>query len=616
MCGFAGFWTRDGSLNEEDLLSMGRRIAHRGPDASSSYTDGEYSVIHKRLSILDPDHRADQPMVSADERGIIAYNGEIYNYQELARELGIRTRTTSDTEILLECLRMKDMGTLDSLNGMFSFAYYDLDRKDITLCRDRFGIKPLYYYHKNGRLVFASEIKAILEVIDGVELDHQALQDYLFLEYIPGPRTIFKDVHCLEPGCYARIDKNGGLEINRYYDILDHYNPGEDLGVERYMEELEYLLSSSVKYRLISDVPLGTFLSGGTDSSLVSAFYQRQTGQGARTYCIGFDAPEFDESPYAKAVSEKLGSRHQTYRLDDVGSLKSAGSITSFYDQPFAVPSVIPMLFLCENVRKEVKVALSGDGGDELFMGYGYYQWMRRLRMIQRISGQTGMKLAMHLLKGMGSRFNRASSILDHKNLPEAWLHVWSQEQYMFSEREIAGLTGKKYEHQSLYPYWQRLTEMGLRDEERISFTDLKYYLPYDLLYKVDTASMAYGLEVRLPFLDHRLVEFAINLPLKYKLRGKEQKILPKQVLESFLPPDLVHRRKWGFPAPVNHWLHKEYSQFIRQYLNRESLDKSGVFDPDRVHHLLRNFQAGRDFDYKKVWALISFQMWFEAYGQ
>ncbi|MEL6922981.1 MAG: asparagine synthase C-terminal domain-containing protein, partial [Bacteroidota bacterium] len=366
--------------------------------------------------------------------------------------------------------------------------------------------------------------------------------------------------------------------------------------------------------RSISDVPIGAFLSGGTDSSLISLTFQQLFDQPINTFTIGFDVPDYDESDYARQVSESIGSRHSFSRITDKDSLGIAEEIVDFYDEPFAPPSTLPSMMVCRRAREYVTVALGGDGGDELFMGYGYYNWMDRVQRLRKLGGGTLQKVASFLLSNGSNWHKRAARVLDYGQPESMWLHIWSQEQYMFSQQEISQLLQQNYQHQSLLPAWKEINELPIHPYEKISLFDINHYLADNLLHKMDIASMASGLEVRVPYLDHELIETTINMPLHLKVRNGEQKYLMKKQLAKHLPHDLVYRKKWGFPAPIGNWLQTELSYLIDRYLDERIVKRQDLFQHRNIKKLLRDFRGGRQYHFKRVWALIVFQMWYEKY--
>jgi asparagine synthase (glutamine-hydrolysing) len=614
MCGITGYYSPTQKYGQQHLETMANSLAHRGPDAAGYFTDEVVGLGHRRLSIIDLSEQANQPMHSKNNRYVICYNGEVYNFQELAKELDIPFKTTSDTEVVLEAFSRWGIDFVQKLNGMFSMAIYDKEQKELYLFRDRIGIKPLYYYHSDKTLVFASELKALLTLDIPKKINKTALNDYLFLEYIPAPITIIEDIYKLEPGHYLKIGSDG-LKHEQYYNILDKVEPVKAKKTEgEYLEELESLLTSSIEYRSISDVPIGAFLSGGTDSSAICAKFQEINNNAINTFNIGFDVVRFDESGYAKSVAEILETKHHKTRVSTKTFIDSVENIVDHYDEPFAVPSVFPTMQVCKIAKDQITVASSGDGGDELFMGYGYYSWYNRIKRVSNFGGYAARKATAMMLSRMDTRKQRAGRIFDYKHFDRIWLHIWSQEQYMFSEKEIQRLCNMPYVHETIYKDWEEINKMPLHMNEKISIFDIRNYLASNLLHKMDIASMASSLEVRTPLLDHRLVEFAVNLPLEYKIKNGEQKYLLKKLLEKYLPKQMIYRKKWGFPAPIEYWLLTDLQYMLEKYLSKKVLERHGLFDPVFVAQLVEEFKSGKRYHSKRIWALILFNMWYNKY--
>src|SRR5258705_3635041 len=381
MCGIAGFVSPN--FRQENLHRLTRILQHRRPDAEGLYYDAKANVGlgHRRLSIIDLSEAANQPFYSHDRRFIMIFNGEVFNFQEIAIKYNIKQRTHSDSEVILEAFAQKGIEAVQDFNGMVSMAIWDTQKNELFFIRDRFGVKPLLYYWDQKDFAFASELKALLELDSPREINKRSLQDYFFLEYVPGNDSIIKNIFKLPEGHYLKIVPGGRPEIKQYYSIFDKLNSSlKNISEEKALDEFEALLSSSVQLRQISDVPLGAFLSGGTDSSLICALFQKQNDHPINTFTIGFDVKKFDESAYANRVAEHLKTSHRHFHLTDKDSISIVDRLVEYYDEPFAVPSCIPSYLVCKQARSLVTVALSGDGGDELFMGYGYYPLYRRLK--------------------------------------------------------------------------------------------------------------------------------------------------------------------------------------------------------------------------------------------
>jgi len=613
MCGITGFISSKWSA--EDLRKMTRRLQHRGPDAEGFYSNSsqEIHLGHRRLSILDLSEAANQPFFSKDKRYVMVFNGEVFNYKEIAQKHHIVTETTSDTEVIIELFSLKGPQAFQEFNGMFAIAIWDTVDEKLTLVRDRFGIKPLCYYDGPDGFAFASEIKALLKLPIPRRINTEALADYLFLEYIPKPNTIFQNIKKLSNGCYIEVTNKVHVTIKTFYDIREKYNPVK-IKEKDAVEEFHQLLSSAVKSRMISDVPIGAFLSGGVDSSLVVAKFQENSKTSVETFTIGFDEKRYDESGYAKRVAEILKTNHQEYRLPTTDIFSVLKDAVEFYDEPFAVSSVLPSLLISKVTRQHTTVALTGDGGDELFMGYNTYYWYNRVDKLKRIGGKASLKLAESILLMLGGKPAIKSRLFDGWNDKHPFLNMWSQEQQMFTQHEVGKLLNYTYKHATTIPYWESLEKISLTNEQAVSFFDINYYLADDLMYKMDIASMRHGLEVRCPFLDYHLAEFAINLPVELKINNGTQKYILKKALERYLPVQLIYRTKWGFAAPSEEWLKSSHTYLIDNYLSEKYIETQGIFNFKEIKSLIENFRAGNYFHSKRIWSLVIFQLWFEQY--
>jgi len=614
MCGIAGFISPN--LKQEHLHLITRALQHRGPDAEGFYYDQAAGIGlgHRRLSIIDLSEAANQPFYSHDGRYVMIYNGEVYNFKELTLKYDIRPRTSSDSEIILEAFAKRGIECINDFNGMFTIAIWDTKEKRLFLIRDRFGVKPIVYYHKGNDFAFASELKALLKLPVEKKINLASLQDYFFLEYVPDANCILEDFYKLLKGHYL-VAGNDGIFVKPYYQFSEKIAP-RPLAPKKEsdaLDEFEELLGSAVKYRQISDVPIGAFLSGGTDSSLICALFQKQNTNPVNTFTIGFDVAGYDESGYASRVASILKTNHSETHLSDKSSIEIADHIVDYYDEPFAAPSTIPSYLVCNVARKKVIVAMSGDGGDELFMGYGYYDIYRKLKNVYRMDADVGRHAIKSVFSTMGSRYARASRLFDlpSKNL---MLHLWAEQQYMFSEKEIGSLLNLSETNLSLKDSWQKIDKLQLSDFEKISLFDIEQYLAYNLLYKMDIASMASSLEVRNPYLDYRLMEYSFNLPQEYKIKNGATKYLMKKLLERYLPKELVYRRKWGFPAPIGNWLRRDLSYLVDTWLSPQRIKSQGILNEKMVARYVQAFRGGKSYHDKRIWSLIFFQMWYSKY--
>lgn len=618
MCGIAGFSQLSGDVGTTEILErMAGRMLHRGPDAGGIYLspDGKVGLCHRRLSILDLSPTGAQPMRDAEADLTISYNGEVFNYREIRDELsslGHRFRGTSDTEVILAAYRQWGIACVSRFIGMFVFALWDDKARKLHLVRDRLGIKPLYYYAGKDVFLFASELKPLLEhpAFPRV-VDRGALQYYLQFMYVPAPFSIFENCRKLPPGHTGTLSGNGTWEMVPYWNILDFWGRHPDRRTEEeYIEELSSLIRSSVRYRMISDVPLGAFLSGGIDSSLTVAMMQSESSVPVRTFSIGFREKTFDESRYASKVAAYLGTDHHEEICEPSEAISIIRQLPEYYDEPFADPSAIPTMMVSRFARKHVTVSLSGDGGDELFCGYPRYSWYRSMGQFEMLPLWVRQKIARVLFLFPSHRMHKAASSITRPQSIDAYLSLVG----IYAKNLLPNLLPRVADDGEL-PFYRtyRMTE-GLEELDRMMAVDIRTYLPDDILAKVDRASMAYSLEARVPLLDHRIVEFAGRLPLEYKFRGREQKYLLKRVLYRLLPRKLVDRPKMGFGVPLDRWFRGELRSLVREYLDAERLRREGYFLPDGVGRIVEEHLSGRMNHFMPLWALIQFGMWKEHY--
>jgi asparagine synthase (glutamine-hydrolysing) len=449
MCGIAGFYSNSKKFNESDLHNMTNAIRHRGPDASGYFSDDICSLGHRRLSIIDLSERSNQPMKSKDGRYVIAYNGEVYNYNEIASRLKDKLadnsfifRTSSDTEVILEGLSQFGLDFVHQLNGMFAIAFYDTKEQELYLIRDRLGIKPLFYYWDGNNLAFASELKAILQLTElDKEVNNNSVADFLHLGFIPAPNTIYKKIHKLGAGAYLKISTKGITQV-KYYNVRQRFSSNIITDKEEALVKLSDLLMSSVQYQMKSDVPFGVFLSGGIDSSLITAQAVNLSGSNVNTFSIGFEENSHNESEFAKAVANYLGTKHHEFIVSYKDAINLFDRIFDSYDEPNADSSLIPTMLVSQLAKKYVTVTLSGEGGDELFFGYGSYKWAKRLssplfNLIRKpFSGA---------MSHMSSRYERISRLMNVENSSNLRSHIFSQEQYYFTTSEIKKITNPDF---------------------------------------------------------------------------------------------------------------------------------------------------------------------------
>jgi len=649
MCGFAGFYDPGRRWSETEMLQiserMSQRIAHRGPDDASTWrsANGDCMLSFRRLAILDLSEAGRQPMHSPDRRWSIVFNGEIYNYQALKQEVEssgkypFSFRGHSDTEVLLAAIHVWGIQeALKRTNGMLALAAWDAKRKSLFLARDRFGEKPLYYTLRNGTAIFGSEIKA-LQGYPGIqfEVDESSLHSYFRFGYFPTPYTVYKEVRKLTPGCYLELRDGKAPQETPYWDpgqqIL-HARMRPYLGsLLKAVEELDSLLSESVRLRMVADVPLGAFLSGGIDSSLIVAEMQRQSRRPVQTFCIGFEEESYNESPYAKKVAQHLGTDHTDWILKVDEAQKLVPSLGDIYDEPLADASQIPTLLVSRLARKKVTVALSGDAGDELFGGYDRYRWADS---VQRTVGQS----PEWIRRSLGTLLGRVPQPLVENTynkiqemLPEDYR--WNNPGEKIQKLAAVLSTNEADEiHRALVSQWgnpHELISQGterapenrvkaipaeLRDlVSRMMYLDLVTYLTDDVLVKVDRASMYCGLEVRVPFLDPKVVHFLWSLPPEWKLSQGKTKVIVRELLMRHFPEAFFNRPKKGFSLPVDIWLRTGLREWAESLLSDSALAASGQLRIPVVQRYWKEHLSGRQNHQHKLWSVLQFQNWWFA---
>lgn len=611
MCGITGYFSNKNVIAESELRSMTQALSHRGPDAEGFYTHQHIGLGHRRLSIIDLSEQANQPMISHSGDSVIVFNGEIYNFQEIGNELGITPKTSSDTEIILEAFEKWGPLFVNKLNGMFAMAIYRISENKLYLFRDRMGIKPLFYLLADGQLVFASELKAITQLSffkQHKNINPNAVNTFLQLGYIPAPNTIYERVHKFPQGAYAIFDGNR-LELTSYWSLIEQVKPSPLSNFGEAKEQLNELLTSSVKYRLISDVPYGTFLSGGTDSSLVTAVAQKVTNHQMKTFSIGFAESKFNESAYAKQVATYLNTGHHSFLLTEKEALELVPEMFRYYDEPFADSSAIPTMLVSKMARQQVTMTLSGDGGDELFHGYGMYNWAKRLKNPIAHSNRHVIK---NILNQLSPKYQRVSKLFDFDSSALLKQHIFSQEQYYFSLKESQKILNQAY-HIPLPLDENPISNRQLNAAESQALFDLMYYLPDDLLVKVDRASMRFSLEDRVPLLDYRVVTFALNLHPGLKTHNGIKKYLLKELLYDYVPRELFNRPKWGFSIPMNKWLKGDLNFLIEEYLSERKVVEAGFVEPEEVIHLIQEYlTTNKEYLYNRVWVLICLHQWYQ----
>ena len=632
MCGITGVWSQNGAQDriKEEITKAVAALRHRGPDDEGIWVNGRGVALgHTRLSILDLSQLGHQPMVSRDGRWVIVFNGEIYNFAEVRDRLQAAGHTfagTGDTEVILHAFAEWGADAVQSFTGMFAIALWDERENKLELYRDRVGVKPLYFGWDGETFCFGSELKALREFHHWrPEIDLTALGEFLQYGYIADDRTIYKHVHKLKPGHRLTLRAGGSPVIEPYWSVLDvvgHELSGSDAVLE---ERLEELLIDSFRHRMVSDVPVGVYLSGGIDSSLVTAILARHHDSEISTFTIGFSEDSHDESGWARKVAEHCGSRHTEYILGVGEALDIARNWGTLFDEPFGDSSGIPTLLVSRLAREQVKVVLSADGGDELFSGYKVYaSVLRRLDQLERIPRWAGgallaatsplsPRLAGDGVGGMRNarlgtllrRVHRFRSMLRQPTagrLMDMYLSSWEVD-------EISRLIG------SYTPPRPSADTYPGRPSTQISLWDFHHYLPEDILTKVDRTTMAVGLEGREPMLDHRLVELALTLPPHLRRGSLGSKHLLRSILYRYVPRELVDRPKQGFGIPLASWLRTDLRELVEEYLGARRIGDAGLMDPQLVRHCVARFFRGDTTLAVSIWHLLAFEMWRENWA-
>ncbi len=622
MCGITGVFNfkEKNAVDKNLLVCMTNMLVHRGPDGKGFFIDKNIGLGHRRLSIIDLSQKAKQPMSNEDETVWLVFNGEIYNFRELRLLLekkGYRFKSDSDTEVVVHAYEEFGENCVNYLRGMFAFAIWDSNKRKVFLARDRLGKKPLFYHHDKNKLVFASEMKALLLYPDVPrEISKQSISDYLSYGYVPAPNTIFKGIRKLLPGHTLSVYKDGKRILKKYWDLK--YNPtryAEDYLKARILSELE----EATRIRMISDVPLGAFLSGGIDSSAVVAMMSKLSSEPIKTFSIGFEEEDFNELPHARIIAEKYSTDHKEFvvKHDLIGILPK---IIWYYNEPYSDSSAFPSYYLAELTRKHVTVALNGDGGDENFAGYDRYAAEAVVKVYNLL--KPADKLVKPLLgiipKPVGTkkflnRLNRVAFLAACK--PE---ERYTNLLYTFNDSDKNKLLDNSF-------------NCGLKESSRIikqefsrcnsgnflnktMYVDFKRYLPDDLLVKMDIATMAHSLEARCPFLDHKFVEFTATIPPNMKLKGFSKKFILKKALRQILPKEILSRRKTGFGVPLGKWFKGELKSFSEGILQSKRFISRGYFNQKEIDKILERHKSRKEDNGYKLWNLLCLELWHRVY--
>jgi asparagine synthase (glutamine-hydrolysing) len=628
MCGITGFLDFNRHSTEFILQNMTDVLHHRGPDDSGYYLDRNETVFagfgHRRLSILDLSSQGHQPMVF--QHLVITYNGEVYNFKEIREELkqyDYKFDSNTDTEVILKAYHKWGPEMVHRFNGMFAFALYDKKEQKLLLFRDRAGVKPLYWYFMNGLFLFASELKSFHQHPDFQrELNADGLALFLQYGYIPQPHSIFNSCYKLKGGHYLAVDlRNGNIADTQYWDVMDCYRwPKLQIAETEAIEETERILRSAFEYRMVSDVPVGMFLSGGYDSSVVTALLQSNRTERLKTFTIGFYEEKYNEARYAKHIAEFLGTDHTEYYCTPKDAFAILPLLPEIWDEPFGDPSSLPTVLVSRLARNNVTVSLSADGGDEAFGGYTKYTSILSkkgilaavphftygfLRNILRspVTHLFAEKAGMFYLE---NRLNRLSYMLGQD---ECGILQFASSR--FTAHDVSAMLIGGFKNVST-GFEERLGSKSLLDN--LLSVDYKTYQIDDILTKVDRATMSVGLEGREPFLDHHIIEYAAQLPASLKIMNGNKKYLLKQIAHTYIPKELLDRPKKGFSVPILEWFRDELREYFLHYLDRERLTREGIFNADMVILLRDKYLNGASVGIEKLWFMLMFEMWKEKW--
>ena len=636
MCRITGIWDLHRSC---DLVATCERmrdtLIRGGPDDAGIYLDREANLAlgHRRLSIIDLTPTGHQPMTTSDRRFTICYNGEVYNYQEIRKELeaiGMSFCGTSDTEVLLNAFAFWGPACVERFIGMFAFAIWDARERALVLYRDRIGVKPLYYYQHNGLFAFASELKALHITLSSLlEIDPVSLGEFFHYGYIASPRSIYKHTFKLEPGHWLKVSASHTSEKHQYWSYMHAFSGTPNpITEEDAADALEEIMVDAFRKRLIADVPVGVFLSGGIDSSLVTAILAKHTNAPIKTFTIGFQEESYDESSWARRIAQYLGTEHTEKVVTPEHAKRILPLWPEIFDEPFGDISGIPTTIIAQMTQQHVKVSLSADGGDELFCGYHRYWVMKRLETIMQNFPRCIPKVAGNVINMLGidtvadmvqlvPRF-RLPALKDRLRKFQAVLSHWQNNAagaYLFAvgywlPHEIRQLTGAYADPRP------PVNAMGEDLLNSMMLWDLVHYLPEDILTKVDRATMFASLEGRDPFLDHRIVEFALRLPIGLKYKQGTMKYLLKKLLSRYLPKELYDRPKQGFAVPIYSWLHDDLREMVETYLNPAEIKRQNYIDHKTMEKTVREFKAKNgSIAVDRVWLLLVFMMWRHRYS-
>ncbi|MBA6381814.1 asparagine synthase (glutamine-hydrolyzing) [Colwellia sp. BRX10-6] len=627
MCGILGIKSKFLTINNDRFSSMLDTMPYRGPDDSGFWFDDDkkLALSHLRLSIIDPTPAGHQPREDKASNCVISYNGEVYNYIEVREQLiakGHQFETHTDTEVVLKAYIEYGHECLQHFNGMFAIAIWDGNKKELFLARDRLGIKPLYYLHTDNEFIFASETKAILKGLDKKpDLNLQLIDSYMSFGYIPGENTLHKGIKRLMPGHYAVLKENtdmgNELNITQYWDLTFDNDPKDDKGFDFYLKESKKLLESAIDLRLRSDVPLGIFLSGGLDSSAVVGLLAERVKEPLKTFSIGYDfGKNFDETPYARQVADKFNTEHHEIKITPAQFKEFIPEFISLMDEPVTESAAISLFFVSKLAKEKVTVALSGEGSDEIFAGYDLYQYMNVLEKYRAVVGQKGSELFAGISNKLLSKSHKISKYLNMATLPiEQRYKGMSTYEEHHKEALYKSEFKTEIEHSSQISSRNFSSSLFNKTQgkdllSKMLYFDTKTWLADDLLIKADRMSMAASLELRVPFLDYRLVEFAATIPSKHKIKNGEGKYPLKKMMEGILPRKIIYRKKMGFPTPLKLMFQNDLREYTAGLLLSDETRLTEYFKLSRIQQLIDEHNNDKFDHHRVLWQLVVLEEW------
>ena len=639
MCGITGFLklskTIAADFNEGHIIQMTQALSHRGPDHNNIWTEDNIFLGHTRLSILDLSSKGNQPLMSKSKRHVIIFNGEIYNFKELKSKLNlsIKWKGNSDTEVFCECIeKLGIKKTLNLSRGMFAFAIWDRVKKKLTLGRDRIGEKPIYYGFLKGQFIFASELKSIKVMKKyGLDIDNEAMNLMIKFGYIPSPYSIYKNIFKLEPGTMLEISNyKKQQKISQWWTNNLVFNQTKSKQNANILDQqLHETLKLAVKEQMVSDAPIGAFLSGGIDSSLIVSLMQEQSIKKINTFTIGFSEAEYDEAKYAKQVSKIIGTNHNEFYVSAKDTINLIEKIPYVYDEPFADSSQIPTMLISNLTSKHVKVCLSGDGGDELFGGYNRYLWSNLIiNKLNNVPLKIRNFIAMSCHSISPDMYTKMFNLISHLFSPNLRFPNAGDKIHKFAD--LIKFNSKEDLYLKMISQWQEPISSSSSEKINIIFDkiknwdnnisnienmmniDLNMYLPDDILVKIDRAAMSCGLETRVPFLDKRVVELAWKIPLNQKIINKKGKMPLRKILRKYIPQELIERPKQGFGVPIGHWLRGPLKEWANDLLDQKKLKNHSFLNDDLIIKRWNEHLSGKRNWHYPLWNVLMLQSWLE----